>query len=82
MLNTYLRRYTIRVNSEFTVHNRVRIGENIQIAYRDNPQLTNLNEGNAISLAYRMNLIIPVYDINGGWAGTAAKGTNNSSATR
>jgi TonB-linked SusC/RagA family outer membrane protein len=79
VLNTYLRRYTIRANSEFTIHNRVRIGENIQIAYRDNPQLTNLNEGNAISLAYRMNPIIPVYDVNGGWAGTAAKGTNNPS---
>lgn len=79
VLNTYLRRYTIRVNSEFTVHNRVRIGENIQIAYRDNPQLTNLDEGNAISLAYRMNPLIPVYDVMGGWAGTAAKGFNNPS---
>jgi len=79
VLNTYLKRYTIRANSEFTIHNRVRIGENIQMAYRDNPQLTNLNEGNAISLAYRMNPLIPVHDIMGGWAGTAAKGFNNPS---
>ncbi len=79
VLNTYLRRYTIRANSEFTISNRVRIGENIQMAFRDNPQLTNLNEGNAISLAYRMNPLIPVYDEFGGWAGTAAKGFNNPS---
>ncbi len=79
VMSTYLKRYTIRANSEFTIKNRVRIGENFQIALRDNPQLANLDEGNAISLAYRMNPLIPVYDINGGWAGTAAKGFNNPS---
>jgi TonB-linked SusC/RagA family outer membrane protein len=79
VLSTYLKRYSIRANSEFSIKNRVRIGENIQITFRDNPQLTNLNEGNAISLAYRMNPLIPVHDEFGGWAGTAAKGFNNPS---
>ncbi|TAM95470.1 MAG: SusC/RagA family TonB-linked outer membrane protein [Chitinophagaceae bacterium] len=79
---TYLKRYSVRANTEFTIHNRVKIGENIQIALKDNPTLTNGNvggnEGNAIGWSYRENPIIPVYDIMGNFAGTTAPGLNNS----
>ena len=30
-INTYLKRYNIRLNSEFKPHKSVRIGENLQI---------------------------------------------------
>lgn len=77
ILATYLKRYTIRANTEFNIKNRLKIGENLQVALRDNPTISNLSEGNAISWTYRENPLIPVYDIKGNFAGTAAKGFNN-----
>ncbi len=78
-LNTYLKRYNLRLNSEFKPINHVRIGENLQLSYRDNPQIGNQQSENQLNVAYRMPTIIPVYDVNGGWAGTAAPGFNNPS---
>lgn len=81
VLQTYLKRYTVRANTEFTIHDRVKIGENIQVALKDNPTLDNGNiggsEGNAIGWSYRENPLIPVRDIMGNWAGTKAAGFNN-----
>lgn len=81
VLETYLKRYTVRANTEFTIHNRVKIGENIQLALKDNPTINNGdiggNEGNAFGWSYRENPIIPVYDIMGNYAGTRAAGLNN-----
>lgn len=75
--NTYLQRYTLRANTQFTIKDRIRIGENFQVSYRTSPGFNNLNEGNAISFAYRQNPIIPIYDIMGNYAGTRAPGFNN-----
>ncbi|MBS1505476.1 MAG: TonB-dependent receptor [Bacteroidetes bacterium] len=76
-LNTYLKRYNLRVNSEFKPIKQVRIGENLQLSYRENPQIGDQQSENQLNLAYRMPTIIPVYDEKGGWAGTAAPGFNN-----
>lgn len=78
LLNTYLKRYSARINTTFNVKNNIRIGENAYIFYKNNPQIGNQSEGNAISFTYREQPIIPVYDINGGWAGTRAGGLGNS----
>jgi TonB-linked SusC/RagA family outer membrane protein len=77
VINTFLKRYTLRANTQFNIKDRVRIGENVQVFYRKRPGFTNLSEGNAISMAYRMNPIVPVYDEMGNYAGTRAPGTNN-----
>ncbi|PUZ27314.1 TonB-linked outer membrane protein, SusC/RagA family [Chitinophaga costaii] len=77
LINTYLKRYSVRVNSSFTT-GHLRIGENVYLVYKDNPKITNQNEGNAISYAYREPPIIPVYDIMGNFAGTKAPGLGNS----
>jgi TonB-linked SusC/RagA family outer membrane protein len=76
-LNQYLKRYTARFNSEFTPVKGLRIGENIQAAYRDNPQIGDAQSENVLNMAYRMNPIVPIYDEYGGYAGTAAPGLNN-----
>ncbi len=76
-LNTYLKRYNVRLNSEFKPIKGVRIGENLQLSYRENPQIGNQQSENQLNSAYRMPSIIPVHDVNGGWAGTAAPGFNN-----
>jgi TonB-dependent starch-binding outer membrane protein SusC len=77
-IGTYLKRYSARVNTTFNIKNNIRIGENLYIFNRDNPRFNNQDEGNPISMTYRQQPIIPVTDINGGWAGTAAKGLGNA----
>ncbi|HEU4634082.1 MAG TPA: carboxypeptidase-like regulatory domain-containing protein, partial [Flavisolibacter sp.] len=78
LLNTYLKRYSARINTTFNVADRVRIGENAYVFYRQSPGFTNQNEGNAISMAYRQSPIIPVFDIMGNYAGTLSQGLGNA----
>jgi TonB-dependent starch-binding outer membrane protein SusC len=79
-----LRRYTFRANSEFDITKNLRIGENMQLTYRQTRLLTGGGGGagvaqdeNDILQAFRMPSIIPVYDAFGGYAGTRAGGFNN-----
>lgn len=78
LLNTYLKRYSARINTTFNVANRIRIGENAYVFYRQAPGFTNQNEGNAISYSYRESPLIPIYDIMGNFAGTGSQGLGNS----
>jgi len=79
LINTYLKRYTIRANTSYKIGKIVRVGENIAYSATQNPQAVSgiLVEGSAIGYAMRENSIIPVHDIKGGYAGTAPKGLNN-----
>ncbi|MBS1564647.1 MAG: TonB-dependent receptor plug domain-containing protein, partial [Bacteroidetes bacterium] len=79
LINTYLKRYTIRSNTSFKLNNRIRVGENIAYSLSSNPQANGgiLVEGSAVGFAMRENPIIPVYDIKGNYAGSAPKGLNN-----
>ncbi|WP_153797300.1 SusC/RagA family TonB-linked outer membrane protein [Foetidibacter luteolus] len=76
---TNFKRYAIRANTEFKV-NRFRIGENFQVSYSERVGQTNGNqsESNPISFAYRIQPIIPVYDIMGNFAGTKGGDLDNS----
>jgi len=71
LINTYLKRYTLRANSQFNVTKNIRIGENIAFSLRDNPQITALSEGSAIGMAIRTQSIIPVHDIMGNYGGAS-----------
>ena len=77
--STYLKRYTVRANTEFTIKKVVRIGENFQASYRGSNSISNLDEGNVISQSYRIQPIVPVYDIFGGWGGTKGANLGNGS---
>ncbi|SDE98811.1 SusC/RagA family TonB-linked outer membrane protein [Chitinophaga filiformis] len=70
LLNTYLKRYSIRSNSHFNVGKHVRIGENLEFSVIDNPRITALTEGSGIGMAFREQPIIPVRDIKGNFAGS------------
>lgn len=72
MLYTSYKRYSIRANTEFKVNKRVRIGENLQVAYGQQigQPNGNQNESNPISFAYRIPPITPVYDVKGNFAGS------------
>jgi TonB-dependent starch-binding outer membrane protein SusC len=73
MKYTSFKRYSVRANTEFSVSKKIRIGENIQVAYGERVGQANGNqsESNPVSFAYRMQPYIPVYDIKGYYAGTA-----------
>ncbi len=40
--NTYLKRLTIRINTEFNLMNNFRIGENVQLSSRETPYYANV----------------------------------------
>lgn len=76
-------RYTVRANTEFTLKERIRIGENMQIGYNEFKGL-NSGGGGGESLvlnSVRLMPFIPVHDIKGGWAGTAGSGAGTASNT-
>jgi len=76
-IETYLKRYSARINTVFNVKDHIRIGENAYVLYRQAPGFTNQNEGNPVSYTYRESPAIPVYDIMGNYAGTNSKGFGN-----
>ena len=76
---TSFKRYSIRANTEFTIKKKVRIGENLQLALgQSQGNFGNNDEGNAISFGYRSNPLIPLYDINGFYAGQKGGGLGNA----
>ncbi|MBS1606324.1 MAG: TonB-dependent receptor [Bacteroidetes bacterium] len=79
LINTYLKRYTIRANTSYKIGSRIRVGENLAYSSVENPQANGgiLVEGSAVGYAMRENPIIPVYDIQGNFAGSSPKGLNN-----
>jgi TonB-linked SusC/RagA family outer membrane protein len=72
LIETYLKRYSARVNTQFNVKDNIRLGENLYVFYRSSPGFDNQSEGNAVNRAYQMLPIIPVYDIRGNFGGTFA----------
>src|SRR5215210_3717531 len=78
MLNTYLKRYSVRANTLFNIKDRIRVGENAYIYYKDNPTVSNQQEGNPLTTAFRESSMIPVYDIMGNFAGTKAGDLGNA----
>ncbi len=79
LIHTGFKRYNFRVNAETKFGNWLKVGESLQAIYiHQNGSFGNNGEGNAISMAYRMQPIVPVYDIRGNFAGTRAPGTGNA----
>ena len=77
-LENFYKRFTVRANTEFNVKNVIRIGENIQLYTEQTNAAGNNGEGTEIGYSYRILPIIPVYNINGDFAGT--KGSNLGNA--
>ncbi len=70
-LNTYLKRYTARINTVIAVNENIRVGENLQLTHRDNPILQRnafASPDNDIFRSIISPPILPVYDVKGGWA--------------
>ncbi len=79
LVNTDFKRYNFRVNADTKFGNWLKVGQSLQAIYiNQKGDFGNNGEGNAVSMAYRMQPIVPVYDINGNFAGTRAPGTGNA----
>lgn len=74
VINTELERYTVRANTEYNVNDNIRLGENLSFTYQENLQAGTLEGRNALGFWFKMHSIIPVRDIRGNFAGTAAPG--------
>jgi TonB-dependent starch-binding outer membrane protein SusC len=74
MINTGLKRYGIRANSQFHISKRIRIGENLSYTVMQNLLSGTNAEGSAVGMAFRQQPIIPVHDIMGNYAGTFTVG--------
>jgi len=73
LLNTYLKRYTARINTDFMVRKAFRFGENLQLGYYDNPRANKwdpavFSDHSDLSAMLTMPPYRPVYDINGNWS--------------
>jgi TonB-linked SusC/RagA family outer membrane protein len=79
LIHTDFKRYNFRVNVDSKFANWLKVGQSLQAIYINQMgDFGNNGEGNAISMAYRMQPIVPVYDIKGNFAGTRAPGTGNA----
>ena len=78
---TGYKRYSVRANTSFTIKEKIRIGEYLQVNYIDRAgtnAFTNQDEGNPVAFSYREQPIIPVFDIMGNYAGTRGSNLGNS----
>ena len=79
LIENYYKRYQVRMNSTYNIKEKIRVGQTLNIAYQTTQgSVGNPNEGSAIKNAYAMPQIVPVYDINGYFAGPAALPSNAS----
>lgn len=72
LIETYLKRYSVRVNTEYKINDNIRVGQNAYVFYKQNPPFTNQSQNNAIFFAYTMPSMVPVRDIMGNYGGTWA----------
>ena len=76
---TNFKRYTFRINSDVQVNNWFKAGQSLQAIYiNEHGNLSQNGEGAPISNAYRAQPIIPVYDIQGNFAGSRAPEMGNA----
>ncbi|HBE39690.1 MAG TPA: SusC/RagA family TonB-linked outer membrane protein, partial [Bacteroidales bacterium] len=70
LVETNLQRYSARVNTEYTIGNNIRIGENANIIHRNNVGFSENSQFGGIVETLKQQPIVPLYDIMGNWGGT------------
>ncbi|MCG9971974.1 SusC/RagA family TonB-linked outer membrane protein [Christiangramia crocea] len=65
-LETGYERATTRLNSEFKIGDKVRVGEHLNVSF------SNTRSNNQVNFALRASPLLPVYDDNGNYTGTYA----------
>ena len=76
IFNEY-KRYQVRANSTFNIKKRIRVGENINVAYQTTRgSVGNPNESSPLIGTYGMPQLVPVYDIMNNYASPANFNSN------
>ena len=70
LVNSFFKRYSTRINTEFNIKPWLRIGENIQIAYSQGNTISGHTDQNIVANLYGTSGLLPVYDIAGNLSGT------------
>ncbi|QJB36695.1 TonB-dependent receptor [Chitinophaga oryzae] len=71
--NTFFKRYTVRINSEHKLGKRLKVGENLQLTYRQNKGFdTYSSQTGLIFSALRFNPAIPVFNPDGSYGSSKA----------
>ncbi|MEO9512521.1 MAG: TonB-dependent receptor [Flavobacteriaceae bacterium] len=84
-IETFFKRASIRLNSEFKIGKRVTIGQHLNASFSNNirgplPNEDNLG-GTPLMLAYRNSPLLPVFADDGSYAGTYSNATGLSNPT-
>ncbi len=78
IIETDYKRFNIRANSEFKISDKIRFGESFNVSFTKRREVGgNQNVEGGTGQLYRMQPIIPVYDVMGNFGGTSAAGTGN-----
>jgi len=78
VIDTYYKRYQVRANSSFNVRPWLRVGQNLTYAWtKDLGRTPGSAEDSPYSWTYRASPFVPVYDIQGNFAGSTIQGTGN-----
>ena len=78
VIDTYYKRYQVRANSSFNVRPWLRLGENLTYAWmKDLGRTPNSSEESPYSWSFRASPWVPVYDVEGNFAGSKIAGTGN-----
>ncbi len=70
LVKTYLKRYSARVNTDYTLGNHIRVGENLNIIYKDAPGYGENSDFGGIIETVKQEPIVPIKDIGGNWGGS------------
>ena len=76
----YFKRYSVRMNTEYSLRKWLRAGENLIVTFSNSNVGATQGEANVFAMSLRMNPWIPVYDIKGQFAGTRAAGGGNGAS--
>ncbi|MEP6713046.1 MAG: TonB-dependent receptor [Ferruginibacter sp.] len=69
VLNTFFRRYSIRVNTEFRPVAWLKVGENMQFSYSEGSEVENHTPRGLLAELYQDSRLLPIYDIAGNFTG-------------
>ncbi len=69
LLNSYFKRISLRVNTQFKLRPWLRVGENVEMSYTSQSTVQR-NATNVIAELYMLSPLLPKYDIAGELAGT------------
>jgi TonB-linked SusC/RagA family outer membrane protein len=70
LVKTNLQRYSVRVNTEYTIGKNIRVGENANIIHRNNAGFSENSQFGGIVETMKQQPIVPLKDIGGNWGGT------------